>query len=66
VTGSRYLDYHRYLKAEIPYHYYAMSEWNRYIRGNEYIPLLESRQLLAEQGIDTAIRKLVTDSDCVS
>jgi hypothetical protein len=32
-----------------------------YIRGNEYVPLLESRQPLAEQRIDAAIRKLVTD-----
>jgi hypothetical protein len=34
-----------------------------YIRGNEYVPLLESRQPLAEQRIDAAIRKLVTDSN---
>jgi hypothetical protein len=34
-----------------------------YIRGNEYVPLLESGQPLAEQRIDTAIRKLVTDSN---
>jgi hypothetical protein len=30
---------------------------------NEYVPLLESRQQLAEQRIDAAIRKLVTDSN---
>jgi hypothetical protein len=34
-----------------------------YIRGNEYSPLLESSQPLAEQRIDAAIRKLVTDSN---
>jgi hypothetical protein len=39
-------------KPEILFHYYATSEWNRYIRGNEYIPLLESRQPLAERRID--------------
>jgi hypothetical protein len=51
VTGSQYSDCHRYPKAEILYHYYATSEWNRYIRGNEYVPLLEPRQPLAERRI---------------
>jgi hypothetical protein len=36
------------------YHYYATSEWNRCICGNEYIPLLV---------IDAAMQKLVTDSN---
>jgi hypothetical protein len=34
-----------------------------YIRGNEYVPLLESRQPLAEQRIYAAMQNLVTDSN---
>jgi hypothetical protein len=39
-------------KPEILYHYYATSEWNRYVSGNEYVPVLEPRQPLAERRID--------------
>jgi hypothetical protein len=34
-----------------------------YVRGNEYAPLLESREPLAEQRIDAATHNLVTDSN---
>jgi hypothetical protein len=39
-------------KAEILYHCYATSNLNRYIRGNECVPLLEPRQPSAERRID--------------